>query len=151
MKTLIVVILAVLPVSAALVHGGTGKTPEVVVFAEAGFPAADSAAPSLSYLKELLPEARIATANELAAGLSTSTRLLVMPYGSAFPEAAWPRILAFVERGGNLLVLGGRPFTRAAYRDAGGWHLRDYSVRFAQALMIDQWQQTPGSEGLQFE
>ena len=58
---------------------------------------------------------------------------------------------AFLDRGGNLLVLGGRPFTRAAYRDSGGWHLRDYSVRFIRPLMIDQYQETPGSDGLQFQ
>ena len=151
MKTLIMVIMAVLPLSAAVAQSGAGKASETVVFAQAGFPAADTAAPSMARLKELLPSARIATADELPAVLSPPTRLLVMPYGSAFPEAVWPQILAFVKRGGNLLALGGRPFTRAAYRDAAGWHLRDYSVRFAQAMMIDQWQQTPGSEGLQFE
>ena len=29
---------------------------------------------------------------------------------------------------------------------SGGWHLRDYSVRFIRPLMIDQYQETPGSE-----
>jgi len=48
-------------------------------------------------------------------------------------------------------VIGGMPFTRAAYRDTGGWHLRDYSVRFIRPLMIDQYQETPGSDGLQFQ
>jgi hypothetical protein len=78
-------------------------------------------------------------------------RLLVLPYGSAFPEKAWPEIYDFLHRGGNLLVLGGRPFTRSAYRDASGWKLRDYSVRFTRALMIDQYQETPGSERLEFQ
>ena len=80
-----------------------------------------------------------------------STRLLVLAYGSAFPEQAWPAIKHFLDRGGNLLVLGGMPFTRAAYRDPSGWHLRDYSVRFIRPLMIDQYQETPGSDGLQFQ
>lgn len=48
-------------------------------------------------------------------------------------------------------MLGGRPFTRAAYRDATGWKLRDYSVRFIRQLRIDQYQETPGSQGLMFE
>ena len=73
------------------------------------------------------------------------------PYGSAFPEDAWGEINQFLQRGGNLLVLGGRPFARAAYRDASGWHLRDYSVRFTRPLMIDQYQPTPGSDGLEFQ
>jgi hypothetical protein len=74
-----------------------------------------------------------------------------LPYGSAFPEDAWPEIQGFLQRGGNLLVLGGRPFTRAVYRDGTGWKMRDYSVRYTRPLMIDQYQETPGSEGLKFE
>ena len=73
------------------------------------------------------------------------------PYGSVYPEEAWPSIHSYLQRGGNLLVLGGRPFTRAAYRDHGTWKLRDYSVRFIRPLMIDQYQETPGSDGLEFQ
>ena len=126
-------------------------TSAVVVFSEPGFPAADSAAPSPQQLSAMLPGAQQADADHLRDALAApSTRLLVLPSGSAFPEAAWPAIKNFLDRGGNLLVLGGRPFTRAAYRDSGGWHLRDYSVRFIRPLMIDQYQETPGSDGLQF-
>src|SRR5207247_10749046 len=60
-------------------------------------------------------------------------------------------IYIFLQRGGNLLVLGGRPFTRAAYRDGSVWKLRDYSVRYTRPLGIDQYQDTPGSDGLKFE
>ena len=80
-----------------------------------------------------------------------STRLCILPYGSAFPEDAWPELFSYLQRGGNLLVLGGKPFTRAAYKDSTGWKLRDYSVRFIQELLIDQYQRTPGSDGLTFE
>ena len=124
----------------------------VVVFSEPGFPAADSASPSPPQLAEMLPGAQQADADHLRDALAApSTRLLVLASGSAFPEAAWPAIKNFLDRGGNLLVLGGRPFTRAAYRDSSGWHLRDYSVRFIRPLMIDQYQETPGSDGLQFQ
>ena len=122
----------------------------VVVFGEAGFPAADSAAPSPQQLSAMLPHAQAVGADELGSALA-GARLLVLPYGSAFPEEAWPAIKQFLDRGGNLLVLGGMPFTRAAYRDDGEWHLREYSVRFIRPLMIDQYQETPGSEGMQFE
>jgi len=125
---------------------------DVVVFSEPGFPIADSAAPSAQQMADLFGGARVASAGQLAAALSSeSSRLLVLPYGSAFPEESWAAIKSFLDRGGNLLVLGGMPFTRAAYRDAQGWHLRDYSVRFIRPLMIDQYQETPGSGGLQFE
>jgi hypothetical protein len=123
----------------------------VVVFSEAGFLSADSIAPTTP-IAALLPGAQSASAVQLAGVLQDpATRLLVLPYGSAFPEASWPEILAFLKSGGNLLVLGGRPFTRSAYHDTAGWHLRDYSVRFARSLMIDQYQTTPGSDGLQFQ
>ena len=124
----------------------------VVVFYESGFLPADSAAPSQSQLEKILPGARFASLDHLKDQINDpATRLLVLPYGSAFPEDAWSSIYGFLQGGGNLLVLGGRPFTRAAYRDSAGWHLRDYAVRFTRPLMIDQYQTTPGSEGLEFQ
>jgi hypothetical protein len=122
----------------------------VVVLSEAGFPAADTVSPSPQQLSAMLPRAQAVTADQLGGALEKA-RLLVLPYGSAFPEEAWPAIKQFLDRGGDLLTLGGMPFTRAAYRDHGEWHLRQYSVRFIRPLMIDQYQETPGSEGMQFQ
>src|SRR5437016_4239066 len=122
----------------------------VVVFWEPGFPTADSAPIPDSLLRSALPNAQLVSAADLKAQLS-SAQLLVLPYGSAFPEDDWAEIQGFLQRGGNLLVLGGRPFTRAAYRDGTTWKLRDYSVRYTRPLMIDQYQETPGSDGLKFE
>lgn len=124
---------------------------KTVVFFEAGFSAADTANPALSTLQRAFPQATFATSQELPALLNaSSTRLLVLPYGSSFPEDVWPAIEVFVERGGNLLNIGGRPFTAAAFHDSSGWHVRDYSVRFCKRLGIDQYQSTPGSPGLSF-
>ena len=123
-----------------------------VVLSEPGFPAADSAGPSPSQLESLLPGAQRTSAEQLHTVLAAAeTRLLVLPYGSAFPEQAGPDIQAFLQRGGNLFVLGGQPFTRSAYHDDSGWHLRNSSVRFTRPLMIDQYQVTPGSQGLKFQ
>jgi len=123
-----------------------------VLFSEPEFPEADSAGPSVHQLSKVLPDTVLAGASGLSDALSsTSARLLILPYGSAFPEAAWPAIKQFLGRGGNLLVFGGMPFTRAAYQDNAGWHLRAYSVRFIRPLMIDQYQETPGSDGMQFQ
>ncbi len=121
----------------------------VVVFHDSGFSAADSA-PAPDSLLQALPGASFASAAELKSRLNSAS-LLVLPYGSAFPEPAWADIQSFLQRGGNLLVLGGRPFSRAAYRDGGSWKLRDYSVRYMRPLMIDQYQEAPGSDGLKFE
>jgi hypothetical protein len=123
----------------------------VVVWSEPGLPAADSPAPSPAQLRQAFPEARLASTEQLSAQLSDpQIRLLILAQGSVVPEAAWSAIFGYLQRGGNLLVLGGRPFTRAAFDDSTGWHLRDYSVRFSRLLLIDQYQATPGSSGAQF-
>ena len=144
MKNVVWSILVALLLSLGMDALAADRFSSVVVLSEAGFPAADSAVPPSQFV-ELLAGARSASAAQLAAVLQDpTTHLLVLPYGSAFPEASWPEILTFLKGGGNLLVLGGRPFTRSAYHDVGGWHLREYSVRFARSLMIDQYQTTPG-------
>jgi hypothetical protein len=135
--------------SALLAQAGMSS---VLVFSESGFPTANSAAPSPQQLAAIFPGAQLAGADHLPDALAApATRLLILPYGSAFPERPWSAIKQFLDRGGNLLVLGGMPFTRTACRDPKGWHLRDYSVRFIRPLMIDQYQDTPGSGGLQFQ
>jgi hypothetical protein len=148
-RLVVVAILAFFPLVS---HPALLAQDGAVVFSDSTFPAADSVAPSTAQLARLFPGAKIVPADQLPAALSaSSSRLLVLAYGSAFPEDAWPAIKHFLDGGGNLLVLGGMPFSRAAYRDARGWHLRDYSVRCIRPLMIDQYQETPGSNGLHFE
>src|SRR5579864_3302596 len=63
----------------------------VVVFHEAGFPAADSVAAPDSFLRGALSGAQFASSGELKERLG-SAKLLVLPYGSAFPEESWPDI-----------------------------------------------------------
>jgi hypothetical protein len=122
---------------------------DMVVFFEPGFPAADTAAPSAKAL-QALPGASLVDAGHLPGRLARAG-LLVLPYGSAFPEPAWAAIHAFLSRGGNLLVLGGKPFARAAFREGKDWRLRPESGRFMRELLIDQYQATPGSRELSFE
>jgi hypothetical protein len=151
LKLFVFVTIALLTLAGGNVYGQS-ENGRVVAFVEPGFPAADSGAPSAQQAAALFSSATVSDANHLRDVLGVpSTRLLVLPYGSAFPEDCWPAIRQFLGRGGNLLVLGGQPFTRAAYHDAQGWHLRDYSVRFMRPLMIDQYQQTPASEELEFQ
>jgi len=125
--------------------------PSVVVWSEPGLPTSDSPSPTSAQLAQAFPEARFASAEQLPAQLGDpQTRLLILAQGSVVPETAWPAIFGYLERGGNVVVLGGRPFTRAAFHDATGWHLRDYSVRFSRLLLIDQYQTTPGSSDAEF-
>jgi len=122
-----------------------------VIWSERGLPSADSAVATPEQLAQIFPGARLVAADQLAAQLADEKmKLLILPRGSVIPEAAWSSVTDFLHRGGNLLVLGGRPFTRAAYHDNSGWHLRDYSTRFTRPLLIDQYQATPGSEGATF-
>ncbi len=124
---------------------------KTVVFWQAGFPAADSPAPDQAGLRAGFAGADFADADHLAAALEeSSTDLLVLPYGSAWPEANWTPILRYLDRGGNLIVVGGKPFTRAAWWDANGWHLRTASVAQSLELFIHDYQETPGSEALTF-
>ncbi len=123
----------------------------VVVFWEDGFPSADSAAPSRGDLNSILPGAAFISAEGLSDALtSEETGLLVLPYGSAFPEKQWDAIHKFLERGGNLLVLGGKPFTRAVYKDGGAWRMRPAIQSFARSLFLNDYQETPGSDEAKF-
>jgi hypothetical protein len=123
-----------------------------VIFSQSGFPSCDTGVAKPKELAGWLSGAQLVSSDELAGALSDpATQLLILPYGSAFPENKWAEIFSYLQRGGNLLVLGGEPFTRAAYRDGSTWKARNYSVRFTRPLMIDQYQGTPGSGGLRFE
>ena len=82
---------------------GAGQVPVVapstVVFWESNFPAADTAAPSPAQIETLIPGAKFSGDDELQKSLALdSTRLLVLPYGSAFPEDAASAIHSFLER-----------------------------------------------------
>ncbi|WP_158750116.1 hypothetical protein, partial [Acidobacterium sp. S8] len=123
-----------------------------VVFFEPGFPAADSPAVAEGALHATFSDAEFTGAQQLASALEKpEANLLVMPYGSAYPEATWPAILRYLDRGGNLLVLGGKPFTRPAYAGGSGWQLRAPSVAVSLELFIHDYQETPGSDSLTFE
>jgi hypothetical protein len=124
---------------------------KTVVFWQPGFPVADSSAPDEAALRAAFASAGFADAAHLSDALAApETDLLVLPYGSAWPEAGWNAILRYLDRGGNLMVLGGKAFTRAAYQDAAGWHLRSESTAQTLELFIDGYQETPGSDSLAF-
>ncbi len=123
-----------------------------IIFEEHAFPAVDSTAVSAQSLQQGFAGARAVNATQLSGALADQeTALLVMPYGSAFPESAWTAILRYLERGGDLIVLGGKPFTRAAFQTSEGWKLRPPSVAFSLELFIADYQQTAGSANLVFK
>ncbi len=124
---------------------------KTVVFWQPGFPAADSPPASEAGLRAAFATAEFANAAQLPSALAApDADLLVLPYGSAWPEAGWNAILEYLDRGGNLLALGGKPFTRAAYEDTSAWRLRPESTAQVLELFIDGYQETPGSDALAF-
>src|ERR1700730_3968363 len=85
----------------------------VVVFWQEGFPTVASQPVPRETLVTALEGMDPAFTNleglKDSAALS-SADLLVLPYGSAMPADAWHGIHAYLQEGGNLLVLGGQPF-----------------------------------------
>jgi hypothetical protein len=83
---------------------------KVVVLWQPGFPTVSSQPLDRASLDKALDgqepvfvdEAGIAAPDALA-----NVDLLVLPYGSAFPVAAWKSIERYLGAGGNLLILGG--------------------------------------------
>ncbi len=85
---------------------------QVVVFWQPGFPAVASQpldrATLATALTDLHPTFLDLEALQSPASLA-SAKLLVLPYGSAVPTGGWQAIEAYLQHGGNLLILGGQP------------------------------------------
>jgi hypothetical protein len=122
----------------------------IVIFSEPNFPSGDTASLPAD-LNASVNGSQTVDASKLPAALTAPSAKVFVIAGSAFPEDAWPAISAFLQRGGNLVALGGRPFSRAAYRENGKWTLRPERNVFMRSLMINDYTPTPGSKGLQIE
>ena len=73
--------------------------------------------------------------------------VLVMPYGGAYPEIAWPAIRHFLEAGGNWVNLGGRPFTSPVVRESGRWAAQPFSLAAFKVLGFTHSFEVPASVG----
>jgi len=103
--------------------------PRVAVFAEPGFPSLNiSALVSPSEVAADLQKAGLTVDVLNAAALRDPAKLnsknyaaVVLPYGNAYPQAAFANLRAFHQAGGDF-VLSGIPFTHAIQQDAkGNW------------------------------
>jgi hypothetical protein len=124
-------------------HRDPRRAPRALVFRAAGFPTVDAPAIDDGVLDNALsglPVDRAASVGELVARLRLrDVDVLILPYGSAFPVEAWPRIRGFLQRGGGLAVLGGAPFhepVRADPGHAGAWLRGPRQTAFAHDLLI---------------
>jgi hypothetical protein len=82
---------------------------QIVVFWQPGFPTVASEPVDHATLTATLHPAFLDLEALRAPGALDNTELLVLPYGSAVPTDAWKAIQAYLQHGGNLLVLGGQP------------------------------------------
>jgi hypothetical protein len=126
----------------------TIPTSGTVLFWEDGFPTTDTTPLIAAQAQHLLAGIVRADSKSLATSLSTAD-LLILPYGSSFPEVCWRAIEEFLQRGGNLAVLGGKPFARPAYWKDGRWELRAETLAYSRALRIFGYQPTASSTGLE--
>jgi hypothetical protein len=127
--------------------GGSSR-PRVAVFFEAGFPAVDVEAIPESALREALAalDVEFLSASRLSSDLAGSRYdVLVMPFGSAYPELAWPAILRFLEGGGSLVSIGGRPFAVAVSRRGSAWQVQPESTACHKALGLTHIFQVPAA------
>jgi hypothetical protein len=126
---------------AAVLLSGLGlaaaASADTVVFHEPGFPVVESEALSRETLQEALaPLApRFVGLEELRQPETLrGADLLVLPHGSAFPADAWAAVRAYLEGGGNLLNLGGRPLWTCVFRDGTGYRLAPAGDRYWRLL-----------------
>ncbi len=109
------------------------------MFRAPGFPTIDAPVIAEGLLDAAfsgLPVERASSVEELVARLRLrDVDVLVLPYGSAFPVDAWPRIRGFLRRGGGLAVLGGAPFHEPIRADHG-WVRTQRQTAFAHDLLI---------------
>jgi len=122
--------------------------PRVAVFFEAGFPSIDVGPIPEAALREALAglDVEFLGAGRLSAEIDPARYdVLVMPFGSAYPEESWPAILRYLEKGGSWVNVGGRPFAVAVSRGAAGWQTQPESSAGYRALGFTHVFQVPGS------
>jgi hypothetical protein len=114
----------------------------IVVFWEEDFPYMETCAVTHSYLRSLIEEEdtlQFADSEQLPAALQSPAAVLLLPYGSAFPKAAWPALYDFLNRGGNWVNLGGSPLSRPVRKNQdGSWHVEIPTTAYTKELRINQ-------------
>jgi hypothetical protein len=139
-----------IPAQTSPPHRRDAAAARVALFLAPGFPSVDARVVPSAVLEEALanlPVDRASTPDALAALLGEpDTRVLLLPYGSAFPLAAWPAIARFLRHGGSLVVLGGAPFhqpVRQHPERGASWVLSPRQPTYARELLIgpaELWQ-----------
>jgi hypothetical protein len=138
-------------VSSAAVLAAAAQTPpvashtRVAVFQEPGFPSVDIDPLGRDALDEALRGFDVSWVDE--AGLADLSRidLLITPYGSAFPIAAWEQILAYLRRGGNWVNLGGVPLSVPIVRENETWRQEIRQTEYHKTLGVTSAFEVPAA------
>jgi hypothetical protein len=115
--------------------------PTAIVFWEDDFPQVDGCNIDRSLLQTALEhfDVRYLPEQALIDQLRVDRcHLLITPYGSAFPRRAWPAVLKYLRAGGNLLNLGGAPFSAPATRAGSQWRIENRQTAYHKKLGITQ-------------
>ncbi|WP_082926750.1 alpha-amylase family protein [Paenibacillus tuaregi] len=63
---------------------------------------------------------------------------LVNLHAPYFPKSAWPGIIQYLRRGGNLISIGGAPFKHPVRREQGAWVVEPEQTAYHQELYIHE-------------
>jgi hypothetical protein len=126
---------------------------KVVVLWQAGFPTLESQPVPQETLRKALdglhPE--FVSLNELNQMENWhEVELLVLPYGSAVPSQDWSAIKRYLETGGNLLVLGGRPLTIPVWSEGDRFIAGPPETAYSREIGIEHTYEAPLAAGLEF-
>ncbi len=119
---------------------------KVVVFWQEGFPTLESTPVPRETLEKALDGLQpvFASLDELNKPETLrDTELLVLSYGSAVPASAWAAILKYLETGGNLLVVGGRPLTIPVHKGSGGFVADPPETAYSRQIGIEHTYEAP--------
>ena len=149
MRTLVKIIFALwaLCISIGPAYG------KVVVLWQDGFPTLESQPVPQDMLRKALDglEPKFTGLDELNKPETLrDAELLVLPYGSAVPADAWAAILKYLQSGGNLLMLGGRPLTIPVRREAGKFIPEPAETAYAREIGIEHTYVAPLPGKLKF-
>lgn len=119
----------------------SGPRPTAIVFWEDGFPEVDGCSIDRNVLRSALEHFEVSYVSEpqLIDQLRVDRcDLLITPHGSAFSKRAWPGILQYLRAGGNLLNLGGVPFSVPVRRAGSQWQTETPQTAYHKKLGITQ-------------
>ena len=126
---------------------------KVVVFWQGGFPTVESQPLSQDSLREAL-----APMEPVFVGLEDLKKpdalkdadLLILPYGSAVPVEAWGRVREYLEGGGNLLNLGGRPLRVPVTRENGKFVQAPPQDTYSRQIGVWHTYEVPRNDAIKF-